>query len=73
MGILTSPGLSAAVLEFSLVNERVASMRLHVAGRKSLDCCLCLCTEWQFGVPGLLESLGGVLEGVPHGDFNTHV
>jgi len=36
VGILTSPRLSAAVLEFSPVNERVASMRLQVAGGKAL-------------------------------------
>ena len=34
-GIFTSPCLS--VLEFSLVNERVAS-------REHSDCCLCVCT-----------------------------
>jgi len=37
VGILTIPRLSAAVLEFSPVNERVASMRLQVAGGKALS------------------------------------
>ena len=32
VGIFTSPRLSAAVLEFSSVNKRVASMRLQIAG-----------------------------------------
>jgi len=36
VGILASPRLSAAVLEFLPVNERVASMRLLVAGGKAL-------------------------------------
>jgi len=33
VGILTSPRLSAPVLEFSPVNERVASMRLQAGGK----------------------------------------
>jgi len=36
LGILTSPRLSAAVLEFSLENERVTSLRPPVAGSKAL-------------------------------------
>ncbi len=36
VGILTSPRLSAAVLDFSPLNERVSSMQLQVAGRKAL-------------------------------------
>jgi len=36
VGIFTSPRRSAAVLEFAPVNERVASMRLQVAGGKAL-------------------------------------
>ncbi len=35
--ILTNPQLTTTVLEFSPVNERVASMRLQVVGRKSTD------------------------------------
>jgi len=67
VGILTSPRLSADVLEFSPVNERVASMRL--TGGKT-DCCVCLCTEQQFrvsgrlGVPGL-ASWKGFQPGTP--------
>ena len=51
-GILTSPQLSAAVLEFSPVKEKVAS-------REGSDCCVCLCTKQQFRVSGLLGVLGG--------------
>jgi len=36
VGILNILWLSAAVLEFSPVNERVTSMRLQVAGEKAL-------------------------------------
>jgi len=44
VGILTSPRLSAAVLEFAPENERVASLRLRVAGSKALTG-LCICTK----------------------------
>ena len=57
MGPLTSPWLSATVLEFSLENEKVASMRLRVTGKKS-DCCLCLCTKQQLSVPDLVGVSG---------------
>ena len=36
VGIVTSSWLSTAMLEFSLGNERVVSLRLHVAGRKTV-------------------------------------
>ena len=49
VGILTSHRLSAAVLEFTLVDKRVTSICLR-AGGESSDCCLCVCTEQQFGV-----------------------
>ncbi|KAJ8014285.1 hypothetical protein DPEC_G00038670 [Dallia pectoralis] len=39
VGILTSPRLSTAVLEFTPVDERFASLRLRVVGENS-DCCL---------------------------------
>ncbi len=43
VGILTRPQLSTATLEFTPVDERVASLRLMVMGGKTL--CVCLCTK----------------------------
>ena len=57
VGILTSPRLSAAVLEFTPVDERVASLLLRAGGKNS-DCCQCICTERQFGVCSLLRGPG---------------
>jgi len=79
-GILTSPQFSAAVLEFSLVNERVASMQLQVAGGKTLTavCVLMHRTavksirpSWSLWV----ASWKGFHLGTPVllGDFNVHV
>ncbi|KAI3362127.1 hypothetical protein L3Q82_012456 [Scortum barcoo] len=50
VGLLIAPQLSRHVLEFTPVNERVASLRLRV-GDRSLCCCLCLRAEQQYRVP----------------------
>lgn len=49
VGILTSPRLGAAQLEFVPVDDRVAWMRLRV-----FDCCVCICAKQQLRVSGLL-------------------
>ncbi|KAK3523553.1 hypothetical protein QTP70_002456 [Hemibagrus guttatus] len=79
VGLLIAPQLSRHVLEFSLVNERVVSLRLRTGDR-------CLTVVSAYGpngsveYPTFLETLRGVLEGAPTGDsivllgdFNAHV
>ena len=64
--ILTSPLLSALLLEFYSVSERVILLQLQSIGVKVLSN-VCVYTTQQLGLPAFLESLGGVLEGMPPG------
>ncbi|KAK3544410.1 hypothetical protein QTP86_010798 [Hemibagrus guttatus] len=79
VGLLIAPQLSHHVLEFSLVNERVVSLRL-----RAVDRCLTVVSAYgpngSVEYPTFLETLRGVLEGastgdsiVLLGDFNAHV
>ncbi len=78
MRLLIAPQLSRHVLEFTPVNERVASLRLRV-GDRSLTVVCAYGPNGSTEYPALLESLGRVLESAPTGDFvllgdfNAHV
>ena len=64
VGILTSPWLSAAVLEFTLVNERVASLHLR-AGGETLTVVSAYAPNSSSEYASFLEVLAGGLCGLP--------
>ncbi|TWW68218.1 hypothetical protein D4764_19G0000160, partial [Takifugu flavidus] len=79
VAILVVAQLSACILEFTPVDERVASLRLRVGGRILTVVCV-YGQNSSSAYPPFLASLEGVLESVPSGgslvllgDFNAHI
>ena len=80
VAFLISPRLSAGTLEFTPVNERVASLRLRAVGGRTLTVVCAYAPNSCAEYPALLQTLDVVLSGAPAGDsivlvgdFNAHV